>query len=330
MARITENSNRVSVIIVCHNGMGHIDGCIPSVLAQGYKDKEIIFVDNASCDGSLEYVKRNYPTVTVVSNDRNLGYAGGLNSGLKKASGRYIAPLNVDTEVAPDWLSCMMASMTTVAARVGAVTPRIILYDKRAEVNTLGLNIHISGLGFCRGLGSANHHNHYGMEPVSGISGCSYLIPRDVVNRMGGFPEWTFMGNDDVVVSWLLRLMGYEIYCIHKAVVYHKYTLTMNPEKLYYLERGREVLLMTTLKPWTMIIISPILCATEAMVFAYSLLKGKGYVAAKLRAWAYLWGERGKIRARRRQYQSLRQVSDWTLLRSLRWNLNWKQLLGIV
>jgi len=323
-------NNKVSVIIVNYNGLEHIDGCVASVLKQGYENREIIFVDNASDDGSLEYVKRRYPSLIVASNDRNLGYAGGLNAGLKEANGRYIAPLNVDTEVDPSWLGEMVGFMENRIATVGAVTPKIMLHDEGHKVNAMGLNIHISGLGFCRGLGGGDSHGEPPCaEIVPGVSGCSYLIPKDRLEEMEGFPEWTFMGNDDVIVSWLLRLMGYEIYCVNESVAYHKYKLRMTPRKFYELERGRESLLLSTLKPWTMVAMFPVLLGVEAMVLAYSLLKGKDYAKSKMGAWLYLWREREKIKGRRRQYQSLRKVSDWSLFRGLCWNLNWKQLWGV-
>jgi GT2 family glycosyltransferase len=320
-------AKRVSVIVVNYNGMSHLDACIPSVLKQSYKNFEVIFVDNNSDDGSLEYARNKFPNLTFVVNDKNLGYAGGINAGLAYASGDYIAPLNIDTEVAPNWLSVMVAFLNK-NPQAGAVTPKVLLFNDRTKINALGLNIHITGLGFCRGLGKEDN-NSLTPENVPGVSGCSYLIRRQLIEQMGGAPGWCFMGNDDVIVSWLLRLMGYEVYCLPESIVFHKYSLKMNPGKLFRLEENRQALLLSTLKPLTLLACLPILLAIELMIIVYTLTKGRSYIRAKFDALASLWRERSNIKQRRDQYQSIRKVSDLTLFRQLNWNLTWTQLWGI-
>jgi GT2 family glycosyltransferase len=319
---------RVSVILVNYNGMSHLDACISSVLKQSYTNFEVIFVDNNSSDGSLEYARSKFPNLTFVTNHENLGYAGGINSGLTHATGDYIAPLNRDTEVAPNWLGAMVAFLDE-NPQVGAVTPKILLFNDRTKINALGLNIHISGLGFCRGLGKEDD-NSVAPENVPGVSGCSYLIRRQLLEQMGGAPGWCFMGNDDVIVSWLLRLMGFEIYCLPESIVFHKYSLKMSPEKLFTLEKNRHILLLSTLKPLTLLACLPILLAIELMIAVYSLVKGWSYTRAKFAALASLWQERGTIKQRRAQYQPLRRISDFRLFKNLKLTLEWRQLFRTI
>ncbi|OGN96614.1 MAG: hypothetical protein A2Z77_01220 [Chloroflexi bacterium RBG_13_51_36] len=318
---------RVSVILVNYDGMPHLDACISSVLKQSYTDFEVILVDNNSSDGSLEYARSKFPHLTFVTNNENLGYAGGINSGLAHAGGEYVAPLNVDTEVAPDWLGAMVTFLDE-HPQAGAVTPKVLLFGDRTKINALGLNIHIAGLGFCRGLGKKDD-NSIIAENVPGVSGCSYLVRHQLLEQMGGAPGWCFMGNDDVIVSWLLRLMGYELYCLPESVVFHKYSLKMNPEKLYRLEKNRHILLLSTLKPLTLLVCLPVFLAIDFMIITYGLVKGRSYVRAKFAALASLWRERSDIRQRRGRYQLLREVSDLALFRRLNWNLAWAQLWGI-
>lgn len=317
-----------SVILVNYNGMAHLDACISSLLKQSYTNFEVIFVDNNSSDGSLEYARNKFPDLTFVVNDRNLGYAGGINSGLTYATGDYIAPLNVDTEVTPNWLSAMVAFLDE-NSRVGAVTPKVLLFEERTRINAKGLNIHVTGLGFCRGLGKKDDGST-APERVPGVSGCSYLVRRRLLEEMGGAPEWCFMGNDDVIVSWLLRLMGHELYCLPQSTVFHKYSLKMDPGKLLRLEKNRHILLLSTLKPVTLLACLPLLLAIEMMIMIYSLARGRAYVRANLDALAALWRERRLTKQRREQYRPLRKISDWALLRRVNWNLEWTQLLGIL
>jgi GT2 family glycosyltransferase len=320
-------AKKVSVILVNYNGMSHLDVCISSVLKQSYANFEVIFVDNNSSDGSLEYARSKFPDLTFVVNDKNLGYSGGINSGLAHATGDYIAPLNMDTEVAPNWLGAMVACLDE-NPRAGAITPKVFLFDDRTKINTMGLNIHITGLSFCRGLGKKDD-NLINPEMVPGITGCSYLIRRQLLEQMGGAPEWCFMYYDDVVISWLLHLMGYEMYCLPESVVFHRYSLKLNPDKLFRLEKNRQALLFSTLRPLTLLACLPILLAIDLMILVYNLIKGPSYIKAKFSAMASLWRDRSNIKQRRAQYRSLRKVSDFTLLRQLNWNLDWPQLWGV-
>ena len=320
-------AKKVSVILVNYNSMPHLDTCVPSVLNQTYPNLEVIFVDNDSSDGSLQYARRKFPQLVFVANNRNLGYAGGINAGLVHATGEYIAPLNIDTEVPANWLS-VMVDFLDLNPTVGVVTPKILLFDDRSKINALGSNIHITGLGFCRGLNKPDN-NSTRPQKVSGVSGCSYLIRREILEQMGGAPEECFMGNDDVVLSWLVNLMDYEMYCLPQSVVYHKYKLKMDPEKFFILERNRYTLLLYSLKPLTFVALSPVLAFTEFLIFGYSLLKGRRYIQAKFKACAAVWKNRAYVRKRRGQVQKLRRISDFELLKRLNWNLEWGQLLHI-
>jgi GT2 family glycosyltransferase len=327
MKSLTGGRAKVSVVIVNYNGMGHIDTCLRSVLNQAYEDFEVIFVDNNSSDGSLEWARANFGGLIFVANNSNLGYAGGINSALSHAAGGYIAPLNMDTEVSADWLSTMVRFMDSRPS-VGAVTPKILLFDERNRINAKGLNIHVSGLGFCRQLYRADDGSVI-PERVTGVSGCSYLIRRELLDRMGGAPAdcWA---NDDVIVSWLLNLMGYEMYCLPEAVIFHKYRLKMSPEKLFRMEKCRQELVLSSLRPLTLLTCSPLFLMMEVMIVCHSLAKGKEYIKAKLRSFASVWQERDKIKKKRVEYRLLRSVSDVGLFRKLNWNLEWSQLTRIL
>jgi len=320
-------AKKVSVILVNYNSRPHLDTCISSVLDQNYPNFEIIFVDNNSSDGSLEYARRKFPQLVFVANSKNLGYAGGINAGLAYATGEYIAPLNIDTEVSPNLLAIMVGFLDE-NPHAGVVTPKILLFDDRSKINTMGSNIHVTGIGFCRGLNQLDD-NSTSPQKVSGVSGCSYLIRREILEQMGGAPEECFMGNDDVVLSWLVNLMDYEMYCLPQSVVYHKYKLKMDPEKFFILERNRYTLLLYSLKPLTFVALSPVLAFTELLISGYSLIKGRRYIQAKFRAYEAVWNKRAYVRKRREQVQELRRISDFQLLKRLRWNLEWGQLLHI-
>ncbi|MCK5432315.1 MAG: glycosyltransferase, partial [Gammaproteobacteria bacterium] len=88
----------VSIIVLNWNGKQYLETCLSSLLKQDYPSFEIIFVDNGSSDGSIEFVEQNYPGIVIVSHNTNLGFAQGINSGINVSRGRYLATLNNDAE----------------------------------------------------------------------------------------------------------------------------------------------------------------------------------------------------------------------------------------
>jgi len=320
---------KVSVIIVNYNGMPYLDACLRSILAQNPPDFEVILVDNKSSDGSLKFARRMFPDLLIVANEKNLGYTGGINSGIAQAKGKYLAPLNVDTEVEKNWLSAMVEFMDA-NPDAGALTPKSLLYRERRKVGVMGLNIHVTGLGFVRGLNRQNSESPGEPFQVAGVSGCSFMIRREIVERMGGLNEDNFMYYDDVDLSWVVNLMGYKIYCVPQSVVYHEYKLKMTPQKMFWLERGRSNALLCYMRPLTLVALLPLLMITEGLIIGYCLIRGPGYVWAKLRAWFSVARNMISLLKRRRRVQRLRKLSDFQLMKRFKLNYEWGQVLHIL
>jgi GT2 family glycosyltransferase len=322
-------SVKVSVIVVNFNGMPYIESCIRSILKQDFAHFEVILADNKSSDNSLDYARQQFPGVLIVANEKNLGYSGGINSSIGYAHGEYLAPINVDTEVNQGWLAAMVNFMDA-NPEVGAVTPKSLLYRDRNRVGTLGLNIHLTGLGFIRGLSQTDSDLPQEPFQVAGISGCSYLIRREIVEKMGGLNESNFMYYDDVDLSWMINLMGYRIYCVPQSVVYHEYELKMTPQKIFWLEYGRENAILSYLRPFTFIVLTPALAFTEALITGYCLIRGPSYIKAKFKVWVSVMKNLRETRKRRIHVQKLRELSDFQLLRRFRLCYEWNQVLRIL
>jgi GT2 family glycosyltransferase len=317
---------KVSVIVVNYNGMSYVQPCLRSILAQTPPDFEVIVVDNKSSDGSLEFVRLMFPDLPIIANEKNLGYSGGINSAISRAQGKYLAPLNVDTEVDRNWLHAMVKFMDA-NPDAGAVTPKSLLYKNREKVGVMGLNINITGLGFVRGLNKQDIDPPREPFQVSGVSGCSYLIRREIVERMGGLNEDNFLYYDDVDLSWAVNVMGYRIYCVPQSVVYHEYELKMTPQKMFWLEHGRANAILCYLKLPTLLALLPLLMFTEALIIGYCLIRGPRYLWAKSRAWFSVVRNMRSLVKRRRQMQRLRRISDFDLIRRFKLNYEWGQVL---
>jgi GT2 family glycosyltransferase len=108
----------VSVIIVNWNGLRYLECCLSSLLRQSDADYEVVLMDNASTDGSVEFVRGRFPQVRVLAQERNLGFAAGNNLGIRASQGEFVATLNTDTEVEPGWLAALVEGMSA-APKVG-------------------------------------------------------------------------------------------------------------------------------------------------------------------------------------------------------------------
>jgi len=95
----------VSVIVLNWNGGKFISTCIQSVLDQTYREIELVVVDNASTDGSVDLIKRNFPHIRLIENPTNLGFSKAINQGIKVSSSSYVMPLNFDVILSPNFVS---------------------------------------------------------------------------------------------------------------------------------------------------------------------------------------------------------------------------------
>ncbi len=314
---------RASIIIVTYNSRDYLKPCLDSVLAELAAADEVIVVDNASTDGSAEFVAEQYPEVRLIRNE-NTGYAGGNNRGAEIASGDYLVFLNPDTIVMPGALSALVASLTT-SQEYALSTACIVFMDRPEVINTCGNTIHYTGLTYCRGAGRPV--GDYAMPAeVDAVSGAAFAIRREVFEQLGGFDERFFMYVEDTDLSLRARLAGYRCLYVPDAVVKHDYRPAYSPNKAFYLERNRHLMLLKNLSRRTCLQLLPGLALSEVVTGGYLLLKGPGYWGTKLRAYRWLWQHRGTILGESQRVQILRQGNDRDVIGQMTHRLEFNQL----
>ncbi len=327
----------VSVVVVLYNSRADLDECLAALRAdQASPPFEVWVVDNASADNGADLATEwaaRWPNLRVLRSPVNRGYAGGVNAALPHARGDFVAVLNPDCQVEAGWLRPLVAFLQA-HPEVGAVNPLLLLQPAAGErdaarVNAAGQDVHVSGLGFNRGLGRPRASVDSAPHAISGLQGGAFVIRRRLLTEMGGWDESGFLYHEDVQLSWLLQLMGQDLYCVPEAVVWHRYHLTMYPEKLYLLERNRWALLATHTAPATRWALAPWLLATEALMWGYCLLRGPAFLRAKAASYGWIRERAPELRARRRQIEALRRRPDGAVLRRLRWNYAWDQFLSL-
>ena len=271
---------KTAVIIVTFNHRRFIGPCLDSLSKNGFL--EIIVVDNNSSDGTDAFIKENYPNVNVVNSPYNRGYGAGVNLGVNSTKKDYIVVLNPDTKVNDDAIYEILKPLKDEKI---ITTPKILNYDG-FKINTCGNIVHFTGLSFTRGLNkSPKEFSKY--EYVNGISGACFAIKRENYINIGGFDENFFMYMEDTCLSWMASVKGYKILYVPKSVVYHDYALKVPPEKIYYLEKGRYMIMRKYLTLKEFIIISPSLLLTEILTWGYSIFKGSSAIKFKYFAFRY-------------------------------------------
>lgn len=221
-----KNSNpQVSIIIPNYNGKIHLEECLKSLQTIEFDDYEIVFVDNASNDGSVEFIKENFPDVNILSLKWNYGFAEGCNLGVEKSRGEYIVFLNNDTKVDALWLK----ELVMAAEKNGdnhIYSSKVLFYDEPEKINTIGGIITPMGSGLDINFRKKDKNKYNKVRLVASPSGCSMLVKKSLFLGMGGFDKDYFAYLEDVDFGWRCWLNGHRTYYIPESIVYHKYGST--------------------------------------------------------------------------------------------------------
>ena len=314
---------RLSVVIVSYHSQTDLARCLPSIARQrGVGSVEVIVVDNAPSDGTAAWLAREHPSVHVIANSTNTGYAGGSNLGLRHASGEHVLLLNPDTELHEGALRTLLQAAH--AHPEALLTPKLLQPD--GSVNACGNELHVTGITSCRGLGDPAVA-FTGTHPVPLLSGAAILARRELLAALGGFDETFFMYLEDTELSLRARARGQTLLCAADATVTHHYALAMTPAKFYYLERNRWLTLLKHFERSTLWRLAPALVLTELATWAFALSRGPAYMSARLRASTWLWRERRAWRRARAEAQATRRLGDATLLAGATSALPFEQLV---
>lgn len=314
---------RASVIVVNHNGGDTIVPCLDSIERAADDTVEIIVVDNASADGSMEQVVELFPSVTCIRSIENLGFGGGNNLGARYAEGEYLVFANPDTIVTPGWWEALVEALAADPA-IGMVTSRILLIDDPERLNTAGNDVHLTGLTLCRGMGRPA--GEYDVPAiVSAVSGAAFAIRRDLFQQLCGFDEDFFLYMEETDLSWRAQLAGFECQYVPASKVYHHYRLRFGPNKTFYQERNRYRMLVKNLRWRTLFLLSPALLLAEIVTWGYVLVGDRHNWKGKIRAYGSLWADWPNIMQLRREIQSQRTVLDKHLMERVTAELDFAQ-----
>lgn len=301
-----------SLIIVAYNSRTYLADLCAALRLADPAPCEMILVDNASSDGSTEFVQAHFPEIHTLRLPENQGFASANNYAVSLAKGKFLIFLNPDTVPAPGSLGALIDVLET-HPECGLVTAKILLLSQPDRLNAFGNDIHLSGITLCRGAGRpADEYTRE--ETVSAVSGAAFAIRRSLFEQLGGFDPACFMYMEDTDLSLRARLAGWTCRCVPQALVWHDYRLRFGPRKTFYQERNRYLILLKHYRLATILLLLPVLLLAEIVAWGFVLLREPGRWRNKTGALAWLWRHRKEIARSRARVQALRQTSDRRLL----------------
>jgi len=269
----------ISVIILNYNGKDYIEECLDSVLDQTYEPLEIIVVDNASNDSSLEILKEKYSSkIKLIESNTNLGFAGGNNLALDYTKGEFIALLNNDAVADRRWIEEFMSAVNRCDGTFGMWASKILFYDDREIIDTAGHLIYPDGLNRGRGKGEKDKGQYDKEEEVFFPSGCAAIYRKEMLDIIGFFDPDFFAYGDDTDLGMKARIAGWKCIYVPKSVVYHHSSAASgkySPLKAYLVERNRLWVLIKYF-PLRYILLSPFYTVLRWILQLYGALSGKG------------------------------------------------------
>lgn len=301
---------KLAVAILNWNGKLWLEKFLPGVI-QHSQDAEIYVIDNASTDDSVDYLNSNFPTVTVVRNHKNNGFAAGYNEGLKSITADIYCLLNTDVEVTENWTTPIL-QLFAENESIAAIQPKILSYKNKNFFEFAGAAgglIDNLGYPYCRGRVFDECEEDKGQyddeSEIFWASGCALFIRSTDFWDQNGFDERFFAHQEEIDLCWRLKNSGRKIFYTYKSKVFHVGGGTLskqNPQKTYLNFRNNLSMMLKNLPfPRLIWLIFFRLCLDGIAGIRFGLKDGFPHLWAVVRAHfgfyaqaAETWRRRGK------------------------------------
>src|SRR6187402_1085771 len=243
---------KIAVVILNWNGVKLLEQFLPSVIQ--YSPKATVYIaDNASTDESIAFVKNNYPTVEIIQNKTNHGFAGGYNDALQHIDAEIYALVNSDIEVTENWLESILETFEA-EPDTAIIQPKILDFKKKDYFEYAGAAggfIDKFGYPFCRGrifdTLEKDNGQYNDQTEIFWASGACFFIRSSVYKKLNGFDEDFFAHQEEIDLCWRAINKGHKIKYCSESIVYHVGGATLqqsNPRKTFL--NFRNSLLMLT------------------------------------------------------------------------------------
>ena len=331
---------KVAIVILNWNGRKLLEQFLPSVVQYSSNEANIYIADNASTDDSVDYVKSHYPSVQIIQNEVNGGYAKGYNDALKNISEEIYVLLNSDVEVTENWLTPIVSAFLNNPNLVAA-QPNILDYKNKTHFEYAGAGggfIDQLGYPYCRGRifntieeNSGQFNDNY---PIFWASGACLIVKSSSFWESGALDETYFTHQEEIDLCWRMKAQGGEIYSLGASNVYHVGGATLaasNPKKTFYNFRNSLLTLLKNRKGagvWVLIFMRLILDGVAGIHF---ILQGKvkhclSILHAHISFYSLLpsYLKKRKVHASKMKYYSIKSIVwNYFILKKRTFNNNY-------
>lgn len=217
---------RLSVVVVNWNSRADLEACLESLRAQTHRELEVVVIDNASTDGSVEMVRARHPEVRLLAQADNLGFAEACNLGIDATTGPWVAMLNNDATAEPRWAEALVEAARGAPAACGMLQSLMLLQRDRDRVNSTGIELTRSGGGRDRDEGALRPTRLELEEifcPTAGAAAYRRAMLSAVRLPVGYFDRDHFCYYEDMDLGWRARLAGWSALYVPASVVFHRY-----------------------------------------------------------------------------------------------------------
>lgn len=329
-----KTSPLVSLIIVNWNGGEVFNNCIKSLVKVNYPNWELLVVDNGSNDGSENLFKNfNLPTekITLIKNQRNLGFAMANNQGVKRARGDFILLLNNDTKVVPNLLT-VLVNRASRDHTLGVIQPKIELMDKKGYLDNAGS--FFTRIGFLQHWGFLQKDSSFFNKErlIFSAKGACMFIRSSLIKKIGLFDSDFISYFEESDFCWRVWLSGYKVLFYPKTKIYHKVGFTirrLNVTKLnYHYYKNRICSLIKNLEFSNLLIVLSFHLAISlgiALAFLLKLQISNSLIIFK----SFVWNIKHLPATfkKRRLIQQKRVVYDKQIFKNLMQPISWKKYL---
>jgi GT2 family glycosyltransferase len=218
---------KCAVVILNWNGANFLKEFLPIALKNTSPQSEVIIADNASTDGSIELLEKDFPQTRIIKLDKNYGFTGGYNRSLAQIEAEYYILLNSDVEVTPNW-DIPLINILDTRDDVGAVMPKMLSYFNHKEFEYAGAAggfIDKYGYPLCRGRVfhtlEEDHGQYDGVHEIFWASGACLTVRSQLYHKLGGLDDILFAHMEEIDFCWRLHHINYKVLITSESVIYH-------------------------------------------------------------------------------------------------------------
>lgn len=314
----------IAVVILNWNGLELLKTFLPNVVKHS-DEAQIYVVDNASSDGSLSYLKTNFPEIKIIVNPINAGYAGGYNTGLKQVKEEVYILLNNDVSVCENWLEPIQTIFLN-NKNVAVIQPKILDYNKPDYFEYAGAAggfLDICGYPYCRGRIFNTLEKDYGQynknSEILWASGACLAVKRQAFWEAGAFDETYFAHQEEIDLCWRIHNAGHKILYCYQSCVYHLGGGTLSafhPKKTFLNFRNSLFNIAKNVpSPWFVLIIFKRLILDALACVRFLFLGQIKHIFAVLRAHLSFYKYSFKIiKQRKKMSKTLKYHSTWSIV----------------